>query len=124
MILGEEDLGDAVRVPFGNGSDKAVIPGIESCASVHHASDHGDIRVIEGLTKEKRDVGDKADGLLGSLTTHGDRGIRRSQVSLVLRVSTYYYQHPPTIHGVAVKWKNKMGDGRRDPKGHQANSAR
>ncbi len=58
------------------------------------------------------------DGLLGSLTTHGDRGIRRSQVSLVLRISMYYYQHPPTIHGVAVKRKNKMGDGRRDPKGH------
>ncbi len=38
-------------------------------------------------------------------------------MSLVLRVSMYYYQHPPTIHGVAVKRKNKMGDGRRDPKG-------
>jgi hypothetical protein len=37
-------------------------------------------------------------------------------VSLVLRVSTYYNQHPPTIHGVAMKRKNKMGDGRRDPK--------
>jgi hypothetical protein len=34
-------------------------------------------------------------GLLGSLTTHGDRGIRRSHVSLVLRVSTYYYHTPP-----------------------------
>jgi hypothetical protein len=34
-------------------------------------------------------------GLLGSLTTHGDRGIRRSQVSLVLRVSMYYYHTPP-----------------------------
>ena len=58
------------------------------------------------------------------LTTHGDRRRRGRRVSLVLRVSTYYYQHPPTIHGVAVKRKNKMGDGRRDPKGHQANSAR
>jgi hypothetical protein len=66
----------------------------------------------------------KIVGLLGSLTTHGDRGIRRSQVSLVLRVSAYYYQYPPMIHGIAVKQKNKMGDGRRDPKGHQANSAR
>jgi hypothetical protein len=25
---------------------------------------------------------------------------------------------PPTIHGKAVKRKTKMGDGRRDPKGH------
>ncbi len=30
-------------------------------------------------------------------------------MSLVLRVSTYYYQHPPTIHGVAVKRKTKNG---------------
>jgi hypothetical protein len=28
------------------------------------------------------------------------------------------YQHPPMIHGVAVKRKKKMGDGQRDPKGH------
>jgi hypothetical protein len=60
MIFGEEDLGNAVRGPFGNGSDKAVIPGIESCTCVHHASDHGGIRVVEGLTKEKRDAGHKA----------------------------------------------------------------
>ena len=60
MILGEEDLGNAVRVPFGNGSDKAVIPGIKSCACVHHESNHGGIRVVKGLTKEKRDVGHKA----------------------------------------------------------------
>jgi hypothetical protein len=44
MILGEEDLGNAVRVPFGDGSDKAVIPGIESYACVHHALDHRGIR--------------------------------------------------------------------------------
>ena len=60
MILREEDLGNAVRVPFGDGSNKAVISSIESCACVHHASDHGGIRVVEGLTKEKRDVGHKA----------------------------------------------------------------
>ncbi len=51
MILGEEDLGNAMRVPLGNGSKKAVISGIESCASVHNDLDHGDIRVIKGLTK-------------------------------------------------------------------------
>jgi hypothetical protein len=34
MILGEEDLGDAMRVLLGNGSKKAVIPGIEKIAPV------------------------------------------------------------------------------------------
>jgi hypothetical protein len=28
------------------------------------------------------------------------------------------------IHGIAVKWKTKMRDGQRDPKGHQVNSAK
>ncbi len=37
---------------------------------------------------------------------------------VLLRVSTHYYQHPPTINDGAVKQKTKMGDGRRDPKGH------
>ncbi len=60
MILGEEDLGNAVRVLFGDGSNNAVIPVIESCTCVHHASNHRGIRVVEGLTKEKRDVGHKA----------------------------------------------------------------
>jgi hypothetical protein len=56
---------------------------------------------------------------LQSLTTHGDRGMKR-RVSLgrVLRVSTSIYQHPPRIHGVAMKQKKIMGDGRRDQKGH------
>jgi hypothetical protein len=36
----------------------------------------------------------------------------------VLKVSTAIYQHPPTIYGIAMKQKKKMGDGQRDPKGH------
>jgi hypothetical protein len=43
---------------------------------------------------------------------------KKSAPRVLLRVSTYYYQYPPTIHGGAVKRKTKMGDGQRDPKGH------
>jgi hypothetical protein len=34
----------------------------------------------------------------------------------VLRVSTAIYHHTPTIRGIAMKRKKKMGDGQRDPK--------
>ncbi len=30
----------------------------------------------------------------------------------------WLYHHPPTIRGVAMKRKKKMGDGQKDPKGH------
>ncbi len=51
-----------------------------------------------------------------SLTTRYG-GIKEKSEPRVLRVSTAIYQHPPPIHGVAMKWKKKIGDGRRDPKG-------
>jgi hypothetical protein len=34
------------------------------------------------------------------------------------------HQHPPTIHGIAMMRKKKMGDGQRDPKEHQAKDAK
>ncbi len=63
----------------------------------------------------------QAGSLKSHLETQHDvyceRDPRKSEPR-VLRVSTAIYQHPPTIHGVAMKRKKKMGDGQRDPKGH------
>jgi hypothetical protein len=39
-----------------------------------------------------------------------ERDPRKSEPR-VLRVSMAIYQHPPTIHGVAMKRKKNMGDG-------------
>ncbi len=38
-------------------------------------------------------------------------GIEEKSEPRVLRVSMAIHQHPPTIHGVAMKRKKKMGDG-------------
>jgi hypothetical protein len=50
--------------------------------------------------------------------------MRRRVRPRVLRVSTAMSNTPPMIHGIAMKQKKRMGDGQRDPEGHQAKDAK
>ena len=60
IILGEEDFGNAVQVPFHNSSVEAVLSSIESCTCFNHALDHWSIGVATGSPKLERDMRQKA----------------------------------------------------------------